>query len=107
MELNPGEIICDQCNGTGKEYIGVPIPRGDIYNNCPKCQGVGKLDWIEAVVGKKTKNNIFNGATWMEPNGNHPSNPQVGQAYINTNNNEAYVYDGNTWVQVVSSTTQL
>jgi RecJ-like exonuclease len=46
MNLNPGEIICDECLGTGASLA---------YNLCPKCQGVGKLDWIEAVVGKKNE----------------------------------------------------
>lgn len=45
MELKPGEIICDECLGTGESIA---------YNLCPKCHGNGKLDWIEAVVGKRS-----------------------------------------------------
>ena len=54
--LEPGEVKCDKCNGTGKpnnnkidyrqKYVTYPWV-------CDKCKGTGKLDWIEAVVGKK------------------------------------------------------
>lgn len=51
MELKKGEVICDMCNGTG-----IVDNKSGIYSNfrmylskvnCPKCQGSGKLDWIE------------------------------------------------------------
>jgi DnaJ-class molecular chaperone len=108
MKLKPGEYKCDRCNGTGEiELINPDSFIGVYYEWCPKCKGEGKLDWIENVVGKKPKNDIFNGVTWMAPSGTAPNNPSCGQAYINTNNNEAYVYDGNTWVQVVSMNTPM
>lgn len=52
MKLNPGEVICDQCNGTGSPDNNI---NDDIINSfhCEKCHGYGKLDWVEAVVGKK------------------------------------------------------
>lgn len=58
MDLNPGEIICDKCNGRGLTYT--PSSKfsitghmsGDQYK-CIKCKGTGKLDWIENIVGKK------------------------------------------------------
>ncbi len=56
MKLEPGEVTCDQCKGTGKpnnneidykqQYVTYPWV-------CDKCNGSGKLDWIEAVVGKR------------------------------------------------------
>ena len=56
MNLKPGEIICPKCEanhivGKGKLTIW----------GCEKCKGTGKLDWIEAVVGKKriTKIEMF------------------------------------------------
>lgn len=100
MKLNLGEIICDQCNGSGYNM------RPNHYK-CPKCHGAGKLDWIEVIVGKKTKSDIFNGVNWMAPNGTAPINPSCGQAYINTNNDKTYVYDGNTWVEVVCMNTPM
>jgi len=36
-----GIYKCDACNGTGM-----------IKSMCSKCQGTGKLDWVEKVVGK-------------------------------------------------------
>lgn len=57
MDLNPGEIICKECKGTGYD---LKIPEQEYeqayyikHCKCSKCYGVGKLDWIEAVVGKK------------------------------------------------------
>lgn len=59
MKLNPGEVICDQCKGTGH-----PNNNKIDYNSrfyfvpptvCDKCNGVGKLDWIENIVGKQPR----------------------------------------------------
>lgn len=46
FELKEGEYECSECNGTGK--AGIPYL-------CPRCQGAGKLDWIENIVGKPPK----------------------------------------------------
>jgi len=68
MKLYPDEIICDQCNGVG--HYGYSVERIEFINNgiiqhmpgiktydyCTKCKGVGKLDWIEAIVGKRDLN---------------------------------------------------
>jgi len=59
MKLEEGEGICDQCIGTGYE-LNIPIERynAGYYNKhykCSKCQGEGKLDWVENIVGKKPK----------------------------------------------------
>jgi hypothetical protein len=55
--LKPGDVICDQCNGTGK-----PGNNKIDYDNrmvvpwhCDKCSGTGKFDWIENIVGKKPR----------------------------------------------------
>jgi len=46
MIIKKGEMVCNGCGGVG----GV----GDILQDeCPKCFGTGKLDWIENVVGKR------------------------------------------------------
>ena len=57
MILNPGEIICDKCNGK-KTFPVLPVLNRITHIHitevkCPKCKGTGKLDWIENVVGKK------------------------------------------------------
>ena len=51
MKLNPGDIKCPDCKGTGFniDFVNEIIR----YNGCLKCCGTGKLDWIEAIVGKK------------------------------------------------------
>jgi len=43
VELKEGEVACSRCDGTGLLYNGM----------CEKCQGNGKLDWIEQILGKK------------------------------------------------------
>ena len=41
-------IICNECNGKGAVYSD----RHAIYY-CSKCKGVGKLNWLENIFGKK------------------------------------------------------
>jgi hypothetical protein len=50
-DLKEGEVICNKCDGEG--VILHYIPEVMDYT-CPKCQGCGKLDWIENVVGKRS-----------------------------------------------------
>ena len=44
FKLKKGEVHCDKCAGSGV------IEKFEV---CTKCNGEGKLDWVEAVVGKK------------------------------------------------------
>jgi RecJ-like exonuclease len=46
LNLEIGEIRCDDCNGTG--YIKI----NENERKCYKCKGTGKLNWIENVFGK-------------------------------------------------------
>jgi len=111
MKLKSGEVVCDECKGTGydleiqeREYITEYYKK---HCKCPKCHGAKKLDWIEAVVGKRNPNPIMNGVTWLPPSAVKPQNAQVGQAYINSNSDECYIYDGTVWVSAVSNSTPL
>ena len=56
MDLNPGEILCDGCEGVGKHSYkkSYGFTRYEIIE-CNICKGTGKLDWIETIVGKKEK----------------------------------------------------
>ena len=45
IKLEEGEIICDNCHGKSKSF-------GESFTVCMKCWGTGKLDWVEACVGK-------------------------------------------------------
>lgn len=57
MKLEKWEEKCDQCNGKGwilakndpNSYLWIE----DEKIICPKCEGTGKLDFIEKIVGKK------------------------------------------------------
>jgi DnaJ-class molecular chaperone len=49
------EFVCRECHGTGR----VRIKRYKLrIVTCPKCKGLGKLDWIEYITGEhyETKN---------------------------------------------------
>ncbi len=51
VKLGPGEYYCKYCKGTGEE----PAPQHMNYQTyvweCDHCNGTGKIDWIENVVG--------------------------------------------------------
>jgi len=49
------EFICKSCQGTGCYRAITRDVKDPRFLNCPKCQGEGKLDWIENIVGKKIK----------------------------------------------------
>lgn len=42
-----GEVLCNKCNG-----LGIIQNCNGFSTKCDKCDGVGKLDWIEQIVGK-------------------------------------------------------
>lgn len=45
------EFTCPDCKGSG---INLNVPDESlIVEECEKCKGEGKLDWIEKAVGKK------------------------------------------------------
>jgi len=46
---------CKRCNGTGK---GATL-NADVCLICANCFGSGEVNWIEAVVGKKSSYTIF------------------------------------------------
>jgi len=49
------ESICDRCGGVGSVIVKVSYYRGHKRGKCPKCEGTGKLDWVERIVGKNEK----------------------------------------------------
>jgi hypothetical protein len=58
------KIICDKCNGTGstEDYSSLVNPTSSKVilktKLCLKCFGYGVLDWIEIIVGKKSKTEL-------------------------------------------------
>jgi len=52
MQLKPGEVLCDRCNGSGENYDPEFVEIWGI-TDCPKCWGKGKLNWVDNIVGIK------------------------------------------------------
>lgn len=62
-DLKFGEVICSKCNGE----CALDVPNNpDLLQQCPKCDGHGKLDWIQNVMGKR---HIFNDFFSSDPDG--------------------------------------
>jgi len=52
--LDKGEEFCSKCNGSGSLASRHKSYNGKSYKlTCPKCLGMGKLDWIEVIRGKR------------------------------------------------------
>jgi len=48
LHLEEWEMLCNECNGSGDD------PSSKTFTTiCPKCQGAGKVDWLENILGKK------------------------------------------------------
>ncbi len=60
-KLKEGDVYCEKCNGIG-------IINQNPAWECERCQGEGKLDWIENVVGKKKKGLANLSSSVMIPN---------------------------------------
>jgi len=60
VDISEGEIICPKCEGRGTVTKMVPSvvdPKAyvEAIITCKKCNGDGKLDWIQRVVGVDPK----------------------------------------------------
>jgi len=60
IELEPGEFICDRCDGRKEIIMNAPdksdaLSYLEYYYKCTRCLGTGKLDWINKVVKKKSQ----------------------------------------------------
>lgn len=55
MDLKDDEIICTNCHGSGRQEFTISHSKGSerFTINCQQCDGDGKFDWIENVLGKK------------------------------------------------------
>jgi len=53
MEIKPGEVVCSKCKG--ETFVRYTEQRGKGFypmkRMCDKCNGHGKLDWIENITG--------------------------------------------------------
>jgi hypothetical protein len=61
IKLEPGDVICDRCNGHGVMTHTVQKKKNFFVEKtvCDKCHGECKLDWIENVRGKEKKESRY------------------------------------------------
>jgi len=59
MELENGEIICDRCNGSIVDPDQDFGPQYSFDWGCKKCNGTGKLNWIQNVIGIENRVSII------------------------------------------------
>ena len=52
MKLEFGEVICDNCKGTGDDLAYEIYNEYGLFVRCIKCNGEGKLTWTENVFRK-------------------------------------------------------
>jgi DnaJ-class molecular chaperone len=58
--MEEGYTECDKCEGSGYQKSNYKSNNECGYSKlCTKCRGDGKLDWVEAVVGKRPYNLDF------------------------------------------------
>ena len=55
MKLEPGEYVCDNCEGTGK--LPVNINRQSFP--CWRCGGDGKIDWVTNAMHEDPTTRIY------------------------------------------------
>lgn len=53
IDLKEGEHWCPSCKGKGS-HPPQPLGQYEVAAQCKKCNGAGKLDWLERVMGVKT-----------------------------------------------------
>ena len=53
MKLEAGEVLCPDCKGSSNQARWDIMPDYRVYLECKTCNGKGKVDWIEAIVGVK------------------------------------------------------
>jgi len=57
MKLEEYEIICPKCNGSGLDQTRDQT--GINKYHCQKCNGTGRLDWIENIIGKRKRSKLI------------------------------------------------
>jgi len=65
--------ICPHCGGLGEFETGKPVKTSEgftihSYTQCIDCNGTGKLDWVERVLGKIPRYYIPEGLITQYPN---------------------------------------
>jgi hypothetical protein len=58
-DLNIGELICTKCDGGGSWPKKFAELEDLAWKECCKCRGSGKVDWIENIMGKPLRIDLF------------------------------------------------
>lgn len=111
MKLNPGEMECSGCNGTGKmnkstriittrrPYISTTSTESFKSFTCTKCHGSGKLDWIENVVGKRNRDLVINPSIIHSSN-DFPDTANNGDLLYHKNHQKIYCFFNDEWQEL-------
>lgn len=90
MKLKKGEVRCDKCDGEPYLFI-----KGEHEDICSKCNGNGKLDWIENAIGKEPiiidKNETIIALNFPPPN------PKKNEYYFDLTIKKAMIFRNNGW----------
>lgn len=83
MNFKPGEMICEVCNG--HRYI----KKNNVKIPCFHCQGTGKLDWIENIIGKTFQ---------LSPCSRSTLGPWINSIFYDKVTNKLKQFDGKKWI---------
>lgn len=109
MKLEHGEVECRGCNGTGKmnrstriitskkPYISTTSTESLTSFTCTKCHGLGKLDWIENVLGKRISKKE---TTTMHQGVSFPTNSIIGDLFYSYQDRHMYRKGQYGWEQI-------
>ena len=57
--LEEGEVLCSVCHGEGVEWrVNIKTITNKTSLECTKCDGNGKLNWLDNMMGGKKEDNI-------------------------------------------------
>jgi len=103
MILEEGEMVCHKCKGKGHWYEESEF--GDSLIICQWCQGKGKVDWIENIVGARSEFDfVDSGSFQISLSPDEPPKLAPGEMYVDSSG-VLMQYDGQKWNVVEDNVT--
>lgn len=69
MKLEEGEVECEACGGTGltrRDGVKVVASTNPEEFACKKCDGSGRVNWIENIFGKQKNSRLVKPGVYVE-----------------------------------------